>query len=187
MAVNKQKTTPSIASSSSSSSARGMGVLRAHDWTSPDWNWGYAEGTAHDLAAELRGKLSVKKEDLEDRRLAWVLDPATPVDDLLLALALAIQARGANAENFAGFLTKLADTEYGDSISPSSQSSIEAALSEAVITFDNEPPKDSPDGVMLKTFYEKLSEGIYEGSPSPSFRKSLIISCATMRFVGLAC
>lgn len=119
---------------------------------------------------------------LEDVRSTWLLEPSTPLDDMLLALGLSIQSRGVNAENFTEFLTALAAGKYGNGFDLESQSKIESVLKEAVIEFDNDPPQDSPDGQTLLEYQTKLDKGFYENT----FRETLILALGTMRFVSLA-
>jgi hypothetical protein len=49
---------------------RGTGVrLPAVTWTSREWNWGSANGTAHDAAMAVRGTLNTESE----RRREWLV------------------------------------------------------------------------------------------------------------------
>ena len=87
-----------------------------HDWRSPDWNWGYARGTAHDAAFELRRKLS-KREAREN----WIRSVDTMEwDEGLLCLALRIQRSvnyGRDSRNFGEVLDALAAGTYGSATS----------------------------------------------------------------------
>lgn len=69
-------------------------VRRSMGWGEPGWNWGYAVGEAHDLAAELRPRLGSQAQ-----REAWLraaVSPASPVplDEAKLCLGLRVQRCG---------------------------------------------------------------------------------------------
>ena len=64
-------------------------------WTSPTWNWGYAQGTGHDCAAISRRQYSSRQDRqvLVQRLLTSTSDETNPVDieELKLVLGLAFQ------------------------------------------------------------------------------------------------
>lgn len=95
---------------------------RGHDWASADWNWGYASGSAHDAAGELRGRLSSPPA-----RRAWLVDVLAggivPWDETQLALALLWQ-RATREGRDAGFGEVLARMAAGEFESPAGQESL---------------------------------------------------------------
>ena len=155
-------------------------VTRPYDWSSPSWNWGYAEGDAHEAAAALRAKLSVKKQDLEMDRSAFLLDPNSQIDELLLVLMLAIQARG--PEDFVNVLTDLAAGRISVSKdTPLLIKNLQAAREE----FDNDPDTKFEDGLMMQEYEGRLAKGEYKGKDE-ELRRALVLSAGVMRVVTLA-
>jgi len=153
-------------------------IPRPYDWSSPSWNWGYAEGDAHDAAAALRARLSVKKQDLELDRKAFLLDRSTALDELVLALMLAIQARGNNAEDFTEVLDDLSSAKI--SVSKGLAEALQAAREE----FDNDPDTKFEDGLMMQEYEARQDKGDYKGEDE-ELRKTLVMSAGVMRFVTL--
>eukprot|EP00930_Biecheleria_cincta_P043333 TRINITY_DN29773_c0_g1_i1.p1 TRINITY_DN29773_c0_g1~~TRINITY_DN29773_c0_g1_i1.p1 ORF type:complete len:188 (-),score=31.67 TRINITY_DN29773_c0_g1_i1:197-760(-) len=58
-------------------------------WADPNWNWGSPVGEAHDLAMQVRARLS--SEEIRRAWLSDVVDGTVDVEDIKLALGLRIQ------------------------------------------------------------------------------------------------
>ena len=58
-------------------------------WSDPDWNWGSANGAAHDEAMKVRGALSTPEE--RSQFLFLVFAGQAPYEDIKMALALKCQ------------------------------------------------------------------------------------------------
>ena len=110
------------------------GTRRPHDWTSRDWNWGYAVGAAHDAAFDLRNRLRTRKE-----REAWLAD-LPPWDEAQLCLALRIQ-RSCNTRrdpaNFGQVLDSLAAGDFGSATEPNA--ALVAALAQRLEGCGDDP------------------------------------------------
>mmetsp|Transcript_16632 Transcript_16632/g.24444 ORF Transcript_16632/g.24444 Transcript_16632/m.24444 type:complete len:179 (-) Transcript_16632:112-648(-) len=83
-------------------------------WSDPNWNWGSPFGTAHDLAMNLRSKLSSR-----DSRVIWLeklLNHDIDMEEVKLALGLRIQhaSRQRIDGNGAGwnFMEMMKDCKY---------------------------------------------------------------------------
>ena len=92
----------------------------SYNWLDPRWNWGYAVGTAHDAAFELRNRLRTQSQRenfisnaSDDEKLPW--------DELQLCLALRIQRSvnfGRDPANFGQVLDDMARGEFGEGTQP---------------------------------------------------------------------
>ena len=83
-------------------------------WSNPEWNWGYANGLAHDYAAKLRRKLDTieKREDF----CKSVLENKEDVEDIKLCLALRFQRASREGKDGCGkgweIMQNMADCQY---------------------------------------------------------------------------
>jgi len=79
-----------------SSTNKGIYGIPGASWTSPTWNWGYAQGTGHDCAGICRGKYSSieDRQALVDNLLKIDIgdEPFVDVEELKLILGLAFQS-----------------------------------------------------------------------------------------------
>lgn len=135
---------PSLSKRSSFLSMRSSFLsMQRHDWTSPTWGWGYANGDAHDAAALLRRRL----RDSNDRR-NFLSDSNTAPDELILALMLAIQRRGprGGAGEFWDIYIAIAEGSFGSCNPPNPE--LTTAIQEVLLRADP-PPPSSPDGALL--------------------------------------
>jgi hypothetical protein len=70
---------------------RTPGVIMSSSWSLPDWRWGYANGTAHDVAMRVRSALSTPQSRAGFLKSLRSPDSAPPLDEVKMVLALAWQ------------------------------------------------------------------------------------------------
>ena len=124
-------------------------VFLCVDWTSPDWNWGSAQGSAHSEALRIRTQLATPAA-----RAAFQEDAETgkaDFDDLKLALALKCQrARnlgydvrvGFQAGMWEGLMNDMASCFFeGEGGADKLQAALTAKLAEAAAFESKDPMK----------------------------------------------
>ncbi len=83
-------------------------------WSSPHWNWGYAQGEAHDLAISVRNNLRTTTS--RENFIAGCLDDRIDIEEIKMVLALRFQmaARQGKDGNGIGWniMNEMADCKY---------------------------------------------------------------------------
>ena len=88
--------------------------MKKRGWSSSNWNWGYAQGEAHDLAISVRS--SLQSPTSRERFIAKCVNNQIDIEEIKMVLALRFQmaARQGKDGNGIGWniMNQMADCKY---------------------------------------------------------------------------